>query len=181
LRSALTSYLESVQPNFKVGMLFSGKKTEEERQKRKQDVAERLGLTVSSQITNHLKKLMKSSLKDAGILTDTESLAIDDMVFEVPFSVVEEQTPKGASTTGDAVLNFANSISTAVQRWFIRETDGWKKAQEEKFKGLTDDANTEIDMKSQILSRKILAIETLEEMDSKIEKVKKSYSAMLPK
>lgn len=181
LRSALTNYLESIQPNFKVGMLFSGKKTEEERQKRQQEVDERLESTVSSQITNHLKKLMKSSLKDAGLLTDSESLAIDDMIFDVPFSVVEEQTPTGASMTGDAVLNFANSISTAVQRWFIRETDGWKKEQEQKFEGLTDDATTEIDMKAQILSQKVLAIQTLEEMDSKIDKVKKSYSAMLPK
>ncbi|ANU10708.1 hypothetical protein A1A1_09581 [Planococcus antarcticus DSM 14505] len=181
LRSALTDYLESIQPNFKVGMLFSGKKTEEERQKRQQEVVIRLESTVSSQITNHLKKLMKSSLKDAGLLTDNESLAIDDMIFSVPFSVVEEQTSTGASMTGDAVLNFANSISTAVQRWFIRETEDWKKLQEEKFAGLTDDASTEIDMKAQILSKKVLAIQTLEEMDSKIDKVKKSYSAMLPK
>ncbi len=180
LRSALTNYLESVQSNFKVGMLFSGKKTEEERQNRKQEVDERLATTVSSQITNHIKKLMKSSLKDADLLTDNESLAIDDKVFDVPFSVVEDQTPTGASVTGDAVLNFATSISVAVQRWFIRETDGWKKAQEEKFKGMTDDASTEIDMKAQALSQKMLAIQTLEEMDDKIDKVKKSYSAMLP-
>ncbi|MGB6408014.1 MAG: hypothetical protein WBF39_11095, partial [Planococcus donghaensis] len=40
LRNALTSYLESVQSNFKVGLLFSGKKTEEERQKRQQEVDE---------------------------------------------------------------------------------------------------------------------------------------------
>ncbi|AIY05709.1 hypothetical protein Plano_1744 [Planococcus sp. PAMC 21323] len=181
LRNALTSYLESVQPNFKVGLLFSGKKTEEERQRRQQEVDERLQTTVSSQITNHLKKLMKSSLKDAGILTDDESLSIDDMTFNVPFSVVEEQIPTGASVTGDAVLNFATSISTGVQRWFIRETDSWKKQQEEKFEGLTDDANTEIDMKAQALSQKMLAIQTLEEMESKIDKVKKSYTAMLPK
>ena len=181
LRNALTNYLESIQPNFKVGILFSGKKTEEERQLRRKEVDERLKSTVSSQITSHLKKLMKSSLKDAGLLTDSESLAIDDMIFDVPFSVVEQQTPKGVSITGDSILNFANSISTAVQRWFFRETDGWKSAQEEKFEGLTDDANTEIDMKAQTLSQKLLAIQTLEEMDSKIDKVKKSYSAMLPK
>ncbi len=180
LRNALTSYLESVQPNFKVGILFSGKKTEEERQKRKQDVSERLSTTVSSQITNHIKKLMKSSLKDAGLLTDSESLAIDDKKFEVPFSIVQDQTPKGASVTGDAVLNFATSISTAVQRWFIRETDGWKKAQEAKFDGMTDDASTEIDMKAELLSQKMLAIQTLEDMENKIDKVKKSFSAMLP-
>ena len=181
LRNALTNYLESVQPNFKVGLLFSAKKTQEEREVRKTEVKDRLSVVVASQITNHLKKLMKTSLKDAGKLTDTESLAIDEMVFDVPMSLVEEQVPRGASNTADAVLNFANSISTAVQRWFIRETEAWKNAQEEKFNGLSDDVATEMDMKAEGLNQKLLAIRTLEEMDELTEKVKRAFSAMLPK
>ncbi|MGK7378217.1 dynamin family protein [Planococcus sp. 1R117A] len=181
LRNALTNYLESVQPNFKVGLLFSAKKTQEERELRKLEVQDRLSSVVASQITSHLKKLMKTSLKDAGHLTDSESLAIDDLVFDVPFSLVEEQVPRGASITGDAVLNFANSISTAVQRWFVRETEAWKNAQEEQFNGLSDDLSTEIDMKAEQLNQKVLAIKTLEEMDERIDKVKRAFSAMLPK
>ncbi|RNF40762.1 dynamin family protein [Planococcus salinus] len=181
LRNALKNYLESVQPNFKVGILFSGKKTEEERNARKQEVDERLSSVVSSQITTHLKKLMKASLKDAGLLTDEESLVIDDMVFDVPFSVVENQIPKGAGLTGDTVLNYANSVSSAVQKWFISETESWKKAQQQKFETVSDDAATEMDMKSEQLNQKLLAIQTLEEMDRRIAKVKQSFSAMLPK
>src|SRR5690606_7581397 len=175
LRNALTNYLESVQPNFKVGLLFSAKKTQEEREVRKTEVKDRLSVVVASQITSHLKKLMKTSLKDAGKLTDTESLAIDEMVLEVPMSLVEEQVPRGASTTGDAVLNFANSISTAVQRWFIRETEAWKNAQEEKFNSPSDDVATEMDMKAEGLNQKLLAIRTLEEMDELTEKVKRAF------
>ena len=180
LRSALTNYIESVQPNFKVGLLFSGKKTEEERILRKKEVADRLSIVVASQITNHLKKLMKTSLKDAGLLTDEESLAIDEKTFSIPFSLAEDQVPKNASISGDAILNFAKSITVAVQRWFIKETDSWKRAQEEKFTSLSDDASTEMDMKAQLLDQKLLAITTLEEMDERIDKVKKSFSAMLP-
>lgn len=180
LRNALTAYLESVQPNFKVGMLFSGKKTQEERDVRKKEVDERLETIVASQISNHMKKLMKSSLKDAGLLTDTEALSIDDQIFDVPFSVVEDQIPRGAVLSGDAVLNFANNITGAVQKWFIKETDGWKKAQKEKFEALNDDASTEMDMKASQLNQKLLAIQTLEEMEERIEKVKRAYSAMLP-
>ncbi|MGI2327024.1 dynamin family protein [Planococcus sp. YIM B11945] len=180
LRNALTAYLESVQPNFKVGMLFSGKKTQEERDFRKNEVEERLATIAESQISTHLKKLMKWSLKDANLLTDEESLTIDEMAFPVPFSVVEDQIPKGATLSGDAVLNFANNISAAVQKWFIKETDSWKKAQKEKFEGLSDDASTEIDMKAGQLNRKMLAIQTLEEMDEQIGKVKRAFSAMLP-
>ena len=181
LRNALTAYLESVQPGFKVGILFSGKKTEEERQARKKEVDERLKSVVSSQITTHLKKMMKAFLKDAALLSDEESLAIDDMVFDVPFSIVENQIPKGAVLTGDTVLNYANSITSAVQKWFINETESWKNAQSEKFNGLPDEAATEMDMKSEQLNQKLLAIRTLEDMESRIAKVKQLFSAVMPK
>lgn len=180
LRNALTNYVESVQPNFKVGLLFSGKKTEEERALRKKEVVERLDTVVPSQITNHLKKLMKNSLKDAGLLTDDESISIDEQEFSPPFSLIEEQLPKSGPITSDAILNFAKNITVSIQRWFIKETEGWKKAQEEKFTSLSDDANTEMDMKAQLLDQKLLAITTLEETDERIDKVKKSFSAMLP-
>ncbi|WKA53323.1 dynamin family protein [Planococcus shixiaomingii] len=180
LRNALTAYLESVQPNFKVGLLFSGKKTQEERDLREKEVGDRLSVVVASQISNHMKKLMKTSLKDAGLLTDEEALSIDDRKFDVPFSVVEDQIPRGAVLSGDAVLNFANNITSAVQKWFINETDGWKNGQKEKFEALSDDASTEMDMKANQLNQKLLAIRTLEEMDERIEKVKRDFSAILP-
>ena len=180
LRNALTLYLEAMQPDFKVGMLFSGKKTEAERDVRRREVEEKLGTVIPSQITVHLKRLMKSELKDAGLLTDSDSLAIDDMVLEPPFSVVEDQLPKGVLITGDTVLNFANSLSVAIQRWFIKETESWKDAQREKFESLPEDAGTEIGMKAETLNQKLLAISTLEEMEEKIDKVGRAFTAMLP-
>ncbi|RLQ92525.1 dynamin family protein [Planomicrobium sp. Y74] len=180
LRNSLTLYLEAMQPDFKVGMLFSGKKTEAEREARRDDVKEKMGTVIPSQITVHLKRLMKSALKDAALLTDKDSLEIDDMELEVPFSVVEEQMPKGVLITGDTVLNFANSLSVAIQRWFIKETESWKNAQKEKFESLPEDAGTEIGMKAETLNQKLLAISTLEEMDEKIEKTERAFSAMMP-
>lgn len=180
LRNALTLYLEAMQPDFKVGMLFSAKKTEAERDARRREVEEKLGVVIPSQITVHLKRLMKSELKDAGLLTDSDSLAIDDMKLEPPFSVVEDQLPKGVLVTGDTVLNFANSLSVAIQRWFIKETESWKNAQREKFESLPEDTGTEIGMKAETLSQKLLAISTLEEMDQKIDKVERAFTAMLP-
>ncbi|WP_422123380.1 dynamin family protein [Planococcus sp. X10-3] len=180
LRNALTLYLEAMQPDFKVGMLFSGKKTEAERDARRRDVEEKLDSVIPSQITVHLKRLMKSALRDAALLTDRDSLAIDDLSMTPPFSVVEDQMPKGVLITGDTVLNFANSLSVAIQRWFIKETEGWKNAQKEKFESIPEDAGTEIGMKAETLNQKLLAISTLEEMDEKIDKVERAYTAMLP-
>ncbi|WP_033541635.1 dynamin family protein [Planococcus sp. CAU13] len=180
LRNALSLYLESMQSDFKVGLLFSGKKTEAERAARRNEVEEKMAAVIPSQITVHLKRLMKTALRDAGFLTDSESLAIDDLKLEPPFSLVEEQLPKGVLITGDTVLNFANSLSVAIQRWFIKETEGWKNAQKESFESLPDDAGTEIGMKAETLNQKLLAIRTLEEMEEKIAKVQRAFSAMLP-
>lgn len=181
LRNALTNYLESVQPSFKVGLLFSAKKTQEERENRKREVENRLSTVAASQITGHLKKLMKTSLKQAGLLTDSESLAIDEMPFDVPFSLVDEGIPQGIQITGDTVLNVAKAIQTSVQRWFIKETESWKDRQEPKFQELSDDASVQIGMKAEQLNQKMLAIQTLEQMDERIVKVKRAFSAMLPK
>ncbi len=181
LRNALTNYMESVQPGFKVGLLFSAKKTQEERNARQQEVAGHLDAVTASQITAHLKKLMKSSLKDAGLLTDNEAIAIDETEFHVPFSLVDEQIPKTGTVTADTVLNIAKNITTAIQRWYIKETESWKNEQQDKFEGLSDDASTEMDMKAEGLNQKMLAISTLEEMDERISKVKRAFSAMLPK
>lgn len=180
LRNALTQYLEAMQPDFKVGMLFSAKKTEAERASRREDVEEKLDTVIPSQITVHLKRLMKAALKDAALLTDSETLAIDDMQMDLPFSVVEGQMPKAVLITGDTVQNFAKSLSVAIQRWFIKETESWKDAQKEKFESIPEDAGTEIGMKAESLNQKLLAISTLEEMDQRIEKVERAFSAMLP-
>lgn len=181
LRNALTQYMESVQPGFKVGLLFSAKKTQEERNARQQETAAHLEAVSSSQITAHLKKIMKNSLKDAGLLSDSEAIAIDETEFHVPFSLVDDQIPKTGTVTADTVLNIAKNITTAIQRWYIKETENWKNEQEEKFSGLSDDASTEMDMKAEGLNQKMLAISTLEEMDERIAKVKRAFSAMLPK
>lgn len=181
LRNALTAYLEAVQPNFKVGLLFSSKKTQEEKERRKAEVESRLSSVADSQITGHLKNLMKKALKEAGLLTDSESIAIDELPFDIPFSLVDSQIPSGIQLSGDTVLNVAKSIQTAIQRWFIKQTEAWKGAQEVRFEGLSDDASVEISMKAEQLSQKMLAIQTLEGMEEQIIKVKRAFSAMLPK
>jgi len=76
LRDKLKSYLEAKQENFKVGLLFSGKKTVEERNRRGQQVAKEFDVVIQSQIAGHVRLLMKKSLKDVGLLSDEQSLIL---------------------------------------------------------------------------------------------------------
>lgn len=72
---------------------------------------------------------MKNALKDVGALNEERASAIDAYPFDLPFALIEQQVQTGALLTGDAVLNFANRVAEATKRYFIQETDSWKKAQ----------------------------------------------------
>ena len=124
VREKLRSYLESQQEDFKVGGLFSAKKkTAEARERRKEDAFTSFNHVVQSQITGHLKGLMKNAFKDVGALTDERAAAIDAKAFDMPISVLEDQVQKNTVVTGDAVLNFANRVTEAAKRYFIQTTE----------------------------------------------------------
>jgi len=168
LRETLKLYLESKQDDFKMGFLFSGKKTEQERMIRADNVMKQYNTVVQSQIVNHMKLLMKQSLKDIGLLSDSESIMIDEMTFEPSQKVIEDQIQKGALLTADSVLNFANRVADATRKWFVRETEAWKKAKAKEIDELPEDESVLADVKSQEYQEKVLAIDTFEEMESKI-------------
>ena len=42
------------------------------------------------------------------------------------FQLLKNKFKTSALVTGDAVLNFANRVSEATKRYFVRETDAWK-------------------------------------------------------
>lgn len=126
LREKLKLYLESIQPNFKVGMFFTGKKTQAEQLARKEALYQLYRSITASQITGHLLALMKQSLKEVSALTDEIAHEIDEFKLEPPMSVIEEQVRLDSGTTGDALLNFAKRVADATKLWFKQNTDDWK-------------------------------------------------------
>ena len=167
-REKLRLYLESQQPGFKVGGLFSAKKkTEEEINRRKTDLYEQYKSIVSSQIIGHLKALMKQSLKDVGALTEQYVTEIDAIEFALPFSIIEDQIHQGALLTGDALLNFANRVSEATKRYFIQETDMWKDLQEDMLNEVAQASIAPVSGKLNALTEKVTAINHILEMDDR--------------
>lgn len=165
-REKLKSYLESVQQGFKVGGLFTAKKkTEEEKNRRIQEVYEQYKVILQSQIIGHLKNLMKQSLKEVGALTDERAVQIDGMSFEVPFSIIEEQVKKDSLVTGDALLNFANRVAEATKRYFIEATDGWKDQQTEVLENVSEQLSVPVKAKLKHLKEKVDAIQSITNLD----------------
>lgn len=160
VREKLRSYLESQQEDFKVGGFFSAKKkTAEERERRAQEVYAGFKHVVQSQITGHIKALMKTALKDVGALTDERAAAIDAKEFEMPFTVIEDQVQKSAVITGDAVLNFANRVSEAAKRYFIQMTDAWKLEQKPVLEQVATEVAAPVKLKINAMSEKVLALQ----------------------
>ena len=73
-----------------------------------------MGKLVHAQIEVHLKTLMKKSLKEAGILTDERSLAIDGIDLTIPFSDIEKEFNVSDVITGDTVLNYSERMKTTI-------------------------------------------------------------------
>lgn len=167
-REKLRLYLESQQEGFKVGGLFTWKKkTQEEIERRKSDVYEQYQTILQSQIIGHMKSLMKQSLKDVGALTDERAGQIDAIAFDVPFSLIEDCVQRNSIVTGDAVLNFANRVREATQRYFIRETDAWKESQIPILKGVRETSQAPVQQKLKTLEKKVKAIRSIAEMDER--------------
>ncbi|AQQ53557.1 dynamin family protein [Planococcus lenghuensis] len=179
VREALTAYMESLQPGFKVGLLFSGSKTEQERTRRREQLDHQLNEAVAKAINPHIRSLMKEQLRSVRLLTDEATLAIEDMNYRVPFDVIEQTIPKSTGATGTTVLNVADKITESIRRWFMQRTDSWKNEQEQAFDQLLADPD-ENSAKERRFEEKVFAIRTLEEIDDQIALVKRSLNAAQP-
>ncbi|TQR19725.1 dynamin family protein [Psychrobacillus vulpis] len=173
MRDALKLYAEGMQNSFKVGFIGSKKKTEEERRKRLQDALQLLEKVISTNITVHIKQLMKGMLKDVSLLSIEKSTEIDEKEFEILASLISDTLHDGASTTGDAILHYANRVRDAVNRFFIRETDSWKEQIIREMHQNPIEDTERAAQKAQSLNEKMLAIQALEEIDTKLDVIEK--------
>jgi small GTP-binding protein len=113
-------FLESRQPGFKVGFLFSGGKTKEEQAKRLRNLYEELTENAAAHLEWHIKGLLRSLSEKYGY--DDSEYQNRVMEFAVPFSeelLVNEVKP-GALTGGEAVLNYSKDIAAAVKNLYRR-------------------------------------------------------------
>lgn len=175
-RELLKSYLESRSSRFKVGFLFGAKKTEEERVQRKADFAENIDKLIHTQIEVHLRLLMKKVLKEAGLLTDERSLAIDAMDLSIPFSTIEHQFNVSDVITGDTVLNFAKQMKVNITSAYRQLTDQWKLEMADILAAMGNETSKELNEKLLLLNEKIDAITNIEQLVERLEKVNEAVS-----
>ncbi|WLR53023.1 dynamin family protein [Bacillus tianshenii] len=111
-------YLESREPNFKVGLLFAKKKTEEERQQRLQNFYNDFREKVDKELSFHIKGFLEKILKTFNL--DDEELHGQIHSIQVDFdeSLLKNTVKSGAAVSGDYVLNYTNDVAAEVKRLY---------------------------------------------------------------
>ncbi|MCA0174198.1 dynamin family protein [Bacillus sp. RAR_GA_16] len=113
VREAGRDYLESLQPGFKVGLVFRDKKTQQERSNRYASFVSGLEEQVKSQLEWHYQELLKQLISTAA-LTKVEPPVLDEP-FQLDFTAIQEEAKKGNGATGEAVLHYTENVAHSMK------------------------------------------------------------------
>lgn len=125
LREYAELYLEAMQPEFKVGIFFSQKKTEEERQERKRVFHQKLNESIEQNLQWPVRERMLRLLEQLNI-TDSELLHnVQNSTFNYPEEQLSSLIQPGASVTGTYVLRYTDEIAKNIRKlakeWVIEQ------------------------------------------------------------
>ncbi|WP_458412884.1 dynamin family protein [Schinkia sp. CFF1] len=113
------SFVEACQTDFKVGFLFSKKKTEEERKARLQAFYESIKKQVEAQLDWHLKDFTVKFFKENNIENEAFINTIfEELTVEFGPDLLEGAIKKGAGLTGEYILNYTNDVSNEIKRLY---------------------------------------------------------------
>lgn len=116
---AAERYLESRKPGFKVGFLFAGKKTEEERAQRLDALRADLQEKVAANLDFHFKEMMGKLPQEYGIRDEAYHAAVHAVQIEVTPEFLASRVKEGAGTR-EYVLNYCTDIANAIKAEYRR-------------------------------------------------------------
>jgi GTPase Era involved in 16S rRNA processing len=150
-REFAKAYLQSMQPDFKVGFLFTKAKTEQERANRLRAFYENVKEKAVSQIEWHVRQLLIRFLKEHDMEDSVLLNQCQQWTVEWEADVLSGLVKKGAGAAGEAVLNYTNDVAYEVKKryrdaamqLFEQLLSKWKEQAEEKRHRLEDEIASE--------------------------------------
>ncbi|VXB57421.1 conserved hypothetical protein [Bacillus sp. 349Y] len=121
-RELAERFLESRQKGFKVGFLFTGQKTEEEKELRLEAFLSDLNGRIDSQLQWHIRTLGKKLVKSAG-LSGQFIERWDEFSLEVDSAFITDVIREGAGLNGDYVLQYCNELAEEIKKRCRLETN----------------------------------------------------------
>ena len=115
-RELAAIFLQSRQPDFKVGIFFSKQKTEQEKKSRLENFYLDFQEKVKSGIEWHLKKLLLNTLKSDQIHDPNLISEVQNFTVSITPTALEQTVNPGARVSGDYVLNYTNDVAELAKR-----------------------------------------------------------------
>ncbi|HZG17223.1 MAG TPA: dynamin family protein [Candidatus Bathyarchaeia archaeon] len=116
---AAEAYLESRKPGFKVGFLFAGKKTEEERKQRLQALLADFQEKVSANLDFHFKELLTRLPQEYGIRDEAYHAQVHAFSIDVTAEFLASHVKEGAIGR-EYVMNYCQDISNGIKAEYRR-------------------------------------------------------------
>lgn len=117
---AAERYLESRRSNFKAGLLFAGKKTEEEKAAREQALLADLKEKVAANLDFHFKEMMTRLPQEYGIRDDAYHQEVHALQIEVAPELLASLVKEGAGSR-EYVLNYCQDVSNGIKAAYRRK------------------------------------------------------------
>lgn len=122
-RELAEKFLEARQSEFKVGLLFSKNKTEQERQARLQAFFADMQEKAKSQLEWHLKDAITSFLKQEDLNSPDFLTKIQEFSVSFTTDLLFQSEKKDARLSGEYVLNYTNDVAESLKRLAKRELE----------------------------------------------------------
>ncbi|MBT2665205.1 dynamin family protein [Bacillus sp. ISL-4] len=163
------SFLESAQPDFKMGLLFAKKKTDAEREARIKAFLTDLQEKVKTQLEWHLKELAVKTLNQAEIHDSTLESKAQALQVEVTESYIKNSLKPQVDITGEYVLNYTNDLASAIKKKARDVSEGFLNNMVTVMEGIVEQQSISIDKELEGFSEFAEALKVTAAMNAEIE------------
>lgn len=116
-------WLESQEPSFKVGFLFSQKKTREERERRAKALLEELNEKIKTQLLFHVRTMLLEA--DESLLDDKEAYQkeVQTIEYSADFSLLTSFVSSATEMDRQFVYTFTKNVTNEIIKHVKQQTD----------------------------------------------------------
>ncbi|TKH02749.1 dynamin family protein [Peribacillus simplex] len=162
------SFLESAQPDFKMGLLFAKKKTDAERDARINAFLSDLQEKVKTQLEWHIKELAVKMLNQAEIHDSTLEGKAQAIQIEVTESYIKNSLRPQVDITGEYVLNYTNDLASAIKKKARDVSEGFLNEMVTVMEGIVEQQSISIDKELEGYSEFAEALKVTAAMNAEI-------------
>jgi small GTP-binding protein len=120
-RELARSFIESIQPDFKVGLFFSKAKTAAERERRLQAFYENVKEKVRSQMEWHVRELLSRFIREHEIMDNDLVKEAQQLTVTFTADLLASIVKKGAGLTGDYILTYTSDVANEFKKRYRNE------------------------------------------------------------